>query len=609
MTKLKEEVPTVSAGSGAIAGIGVGPDGEPGVDMTQRRKKWKKDEQQSTPIEMVSDKRTMEEMFDELKSIDEDLRDWFGKGKTGGVGGGGWDRYNTKGERIGKCGDAEDRGGDGEGKPKCLSKEKATQLRTQGGTKAIANAVKRKKDQDSVTNRKGTGGTPRPVSNRIGEASLQEKNVPTNPELWSRAKSEAKKRFDVYPSAYANGWASKWYKKRGGGWRSKSNEAVVKTESNTPTDREFATDSLTQIYKKDTPGQTTHTEVVVTVPHNQTEEFMKDLLSELVAISEAWQKITTCQQCKRPLSPREQKLGFRICDKCVTKNKSGIWGNDSDDEYEEQIEITKADPSLHEAECACTECQEKTALGEGLPVTRKQISRVVVDYMHGRDGGSLSQTRLVLVASNLARPQARSESSVMAFLKKKHPKEEIIILNLDFLDSTGKPINEAEYQGRAVTLNKPFRTPDGPKKFSVYVRNDKDNIVKVSFGDPDMEIKRDDPDRRSNYRARHGCDNPGPKWKANYWSCRMWAGKSVSDVISEDKMSSVLIALPKPSIHSDGRGFWKIDNDVYRASVNGGKDVYGAPLDKRWESSYNHFVQYWDSVHAKHYVKTKDWIK
>ena len=400
------------------------------------------------------------------------------------------------------------------------------------------------------------------------------------------------------------------------------NDAVKEeTESNTPTDREFGTDSLTRIYKKDTPGQTTHTEVVVDGLNNQTEGFMEDILSELVAIGEAWQKITTCQQCKRPLSPREQKLGFRICDKCVAKNKSGVWGNDSDDEYEEQIDITDADPSLHEAECACAECQENKTLGEGLPVTRKQISRVVVDYMHGLAGGSMSQTRSMLSASNLSRPQARSESSVMAFLKKRHPKEEIIILNLDFLDGTGKPINEAadteedrdevseaaEYNGKTVTLNKPFRTPGAERKFGVYAKNDKDNVVLVRFGDPNMEIKRDDPDRRSNYRARHGCDNPGPKWKANYWSCRMWASKSVSDIISEDK--AVLIALPKPSTHSDGRGFWKIGNEVYRASVNTGKDVYGAPLDKRWESSYNHFVRYWDSVHATHYVKTKDWTK
>jgi len=78
------------------------------------------------------------------------------------------------------------------------------------------------------------------------------------------------------------------------------------------------------------------------------------------------------------------------------------------------------------------------------------------------------------------------------------------------------------------TLNKPFRTPKGPKKFSVYVKNDKGNVVKVNFGDPNMEIKRDDPERRKNFRARHNCANPGPKWKARYWSCRQWrAGKKV----------------------------------------------------------------------------------
>lgn len=79
-------------------------------------------------------------------------------------------------------------------------------------------------------------------------------------------------------------------------------------------------------------------------------------------------------------------------------------------------------------------------------------------------------------------------------------------------------------------LNKPFRTPDGPKKFSVYVRNEKGNIVKVNFGDPNMEIKRDDPERRKSFRARHNCDNPGPKTKARYWSCKMWeTKKTVTD--------------------------------------------------------------------------------
>ena len=80
----------------------------------------------------------------------------------------------------------------------------------------------------------------------------------------------------------------------------------------------------------------------------------------------------------------------------------------------------------------------------------------------------------------------------------------------------------SEYQGRKVQLNKPFRTPDGPKKSSVYVKNDKGNVVKVNFGDPNMKIKKNIPERRKSFRARHNCDNPGPKWKARYWSCRAW---------------------------------------------------------------------------------------
>jgi hypothetical protein len=81
-------------------------------------------------------------------------------------------------------------------------------------------------------------------------------------------------------------------------------------------------------------------------------------------------------------------------------------------------------------------------------------------------------------------------------------------------------LTAAEYQGRKVTLNKPFRTPDGPKKFAVYTKNDKGTVVVVRFGDKNMKIKKNIPERRKSFRARHGCDkNPGPKWKAKYWSC------------------------------------------------------------------------------------------
>jgi hypothetical protein len=316
----------------------------------------------------------------------EDLRKWFGTGGEGGVGGGGWDRYNTKGERIGKCAREP-----GEGKPKCLSKEKAAKM----SKDEIAAAVRKKRKADPVADRPGKGGKPIMSSNKIKEEmglvrycpkckknelrsecayglkywdmfsmppaimtnqmkydiaqihptneekdhehsmarselstvmnaakrlkkkmgkgegnieawvqskitkaadyldaaadyldsgehdvhgsmdeakgpcwtgykqvgmkkkgnkmvpncvpehtgivakileqiegekelqNLEEKNVPTNPALWSKMKSRAKAKFDVYPSAYANGWAAKEYKKAGGGWKSVSEETEL----------------------------------------------------------------------------------------------------------------------------------------------------------------------------------------------------------------------------------------------------------------------------------------------------------------------------------------------------------------------------------------------
>ena len=90
-------------------------------------------------------------------------------------------------------------------------------------------------------------------------------------------------------------------------------------------------------------------------------------------------------------------------------------------------------------------------------------------------------------------------------------------------------LQEAEYQGKKVTLNDPIRSSDGKKKFHVYVKNEKGNIIKLGFGDPNMEIKRDDPARRKSFRARHNCSDPGPKWKARYWSCYQWRGSAKVD--------------------------------------------------------------------------------
>lgn len=94
-------------------------------------------------------------------------------------------------------------------------------------------------------------------------------------------------------------------------------------------------------------------------------------------------------------------------------------------------------------------------------------------------------------------------------------------------------VRKAEYQGRKVTLDRPFRTPGESKKFAVYVK-DGDRVRIVRFGDPNMEIRRDDEEARTNFRSRHSCDTATDKTSARYWSCRMWSGQAVSDIAKVD---------------------------------------------------------------------------
>ena len=144
--------------------------------------------------------------------VKEDLRRWFSKTDPEG----GWKRINSKGEAIGPCAREP-----GEAKPKCMSNEKRAQLTK----KERASAVAAKRKHDPNPERKGK---PINVSNfgkgKISEdmENLEEKNVPTSPEKWAQAKAQAKAKFDVYPSAYANGWAAKKYKEMGGGWKTAS---------------------------------------------------------------------------------------------------------------------------------------------------------------------------------------------------------------------------------------------------------------------------------------------------------------------------------------------------------------------------------------------------
>jgi hypothetical protein len=155
----------------------------------------------------------------------------------------------------------------------------------------------------------------------------------------------------------------------------------------------------------------------------------------------------------------------------------------------------------------------------------------------------------------------------------------------------------AAKKGKA-PLNKPFRLPSGSKKkFGVYVKNDKGNIVKVTFGDPNMSIKRDNPERRKAYRARHGCDNPGPKYKANYWSCKMWSAKPVSKITGSEEEINL-----EAEVQGKSKGLWyniqqkkKRMGKNYRPAPEGSKDRPSQEaLKKAQGSDYQNENYEWD---------------
>mgnify|MGYP000217794201 CR=1 FL=1 len=141
------------------------------------------------------------------------------------------------------------------------------------------------------------------------------------------------------------------------------------------------------------------------------------------------------------------------------------------------------------------------------------------------------------VRPNVSSPEQWAMARVNSFLRivsgSKSPKHDKDLLPASHTSSSKKSdeeVTKAEYQGEQVTLNKPRRIKGGNKKFEVFVK-DGDKVKRVTFGDPNMEIRRDDPKARANFRSRHSCDTKTDKTKAGYWSCRMWeAGTSVSDM-------------------------------------------------------------------------------
>ena len=233
---------------------------------------------------------------------------------------------------------------------------------------------------------------------------------------------------------------------------------------------------------------------------------------------------------KTPAKPSERKKGSK-------KNKP-------DSAKDDKGKITFSKSTMEKLSKAMREHNKK---GKGSKATMGQLKAV---YRRGagafstshapnmsRDGWGMARVRAFLYLLRNGRPSNPNYKQDNDLLPKGHPRSSKASMTekqreaLD-KDKDGKITKKdfellreskgAEYKGRKVTLNKPFRTPSGPKKFAVYTKNESGNVVIVRFGDPNMKIKKNIPERRKSFRARHNCDNPGPKWKARYWSCRAW---------------------------------------------------------------------------------------
>jgi predicted ABC-type ATPase len=147
---------------------------------------------------------------------------------------------------------------------------------------------------------------------------------------------------------------------------------------------------------------------------------------------------------------------------------------------------------------------------------RKAVSDVLTDFADGKTRRS--------VAVALLRAIGMPEQGIQTILRDASDGQ---------IDSLPPEQMESVQEAERKTLNRPFRTSNGPKKFAVYVKNEKGNVIRLGFGDPKMKIKRDNPGSRRGFRARHNCQDPGPKYKARYWSCRFWSKPSVSKLLRE----------------------------------------------------------------------------
>jgi hypothetical protein len=276
-----------------------------------------------------------------------------------------------------------------------------------------------------------------------------EKNCPTDPGKWSASKSAAKSKFDVYPSAYANGWAAKNYKSKGGSWKTCSENVV-----NEVTGREA----------KEIAKLTGTRDSIVQKFIDDFNLNAKNLFNFIAKGKEKVRKDFATAMSGRP--------GNKYQGDFVGMFGEGILNEACWDGYKQ--------------------VGGKMKNGKMVPNCVPISEEVDTDY----DELDVEPEEI---------------EDFIEFLK---------AYKNTLAEANCNCVYEAEYQGREVKLGKPMQ--GDVKKFKVYVKNPAGNVVKVNFGQKGMKIRKSNPAARKSFRARMNCDNPGPRHKANYWSCRKW---------------------------------------------------------------------------------------
>jgi hypothetical protein len=229
-------------------------------------------------------------------------------------------------------------------------------------------------------------------------------------------------------------------------------------------------------------------------------------IKELLALSEAAKRGGPKSSAQTPAKPSEKKKGS-------SKNKSGSAGGKGGSITFSEKVITSLKNKVKEHN---EKHSKKVTLGQLKKIYRRGAGAFSSSHRPGKTRGQWAFANIEFDIAHL--------DLVMAGANEWEQD-----------DST----EDLEYtEAEKKTLNKPFRLKDGKKKYGVYVKNPKTgNVIMVKFGDPNMEIKRDDPARRRSFRARHKCDTAKDKTTPRYWSCRFWSKKPVSKMVSNEVLA------------------------------------------------------------------------